>query len=120
MLGAPTHPRAPPEQLGGLPWPQELASCWPKVEEFPLSTLGWLWANVVDQLFVLQDQVTLLALGADSFVGLSAQARVAYTAIDASAVFIVSVILLGLRIAMAVAVKRARARAVLFFLSSGK
>ena len=35
---APTHPRAQPEQLGGLPWPQELASGRPKVEDFPLST----------------------------------------------------------------------------------
>ena len=32
---APTHPRAQPEQLEGLPWPQELASSWPKVEECP-------------------------------------------------------------------------------------
>ena len=35
---APTHPRAPPEQLGSFPWPPELASGWPKVEEIPLST----------------------------------------------------------------------------------
>ena len=35
---APTHPRAPPEPLGSLPWPQELASGRPKVEDFPLST----------------------------------------------------------------------------------
>ena len=35
---APTHPRAPPEHLGGLPWPRELASGWPKVEDSPLST----------------------------------------------------------------------------------
>ena len=35
---AATHPRAQPEQLGGWPWPQELASGWPKVEEFSLST----------------------------------------------------------------------------------
>ena len=34
---APTDRRAQPEHLGGLPWPQELASGWPKVEEFPLS-----------------------------------------------------------------------------------
>ena len=31
---APTHPRAQPEPLGGLPWPQELASGRPKVERF--------------------------------------------------------------------------------------
>ena len=35
---APTHPRAPPGPLGSLPWPQELASGWPKVEDVPLST----------------------------------------------------------------------------------
>ena len=35
---APTQPRAQPEPLGSLPWPQELASGRPKVEEFPLST----------------------------------------------------------------------------------
>ena len=35
---APTHPRAPPEPLGSLPWPQELASGRPKVEDLPLST----------------------------------------------------------------------------------
>ncbi len=34
---APTHPRAPPQHLGGLPWPQELASGRPKVEDAPLS-----------------------------------------------------------------------------------
>ena len=32
---APTHPRAQPEQLGGLPWPQEPASGRPKIEDFP-------------------------------------------------------------------------------------
>ena len=31
---APTHPRAQPEPLGSLPWPQELASGRPKVEDF--------------------------------------------------------------------------------------
>ena len=36
--GAPTQPRAPPEPLGSLPWPQEPASGRPKVEDFPLST----------------------------------------------------------------------------------
>ena len=35
---APTHPRAPPEQLGSFPWPPELASGRPKVEDVPLST----------------------------------------------------------------------------------
>ena len=35
---APTHPGAQPEPLGSLPWPQELASGRPKVEDFPLST----------------------------------------------------------------------------------
>ena len=35
---APTHPRAQPEPLGSLRWPQELASDRPKAEEFPLST----------------------------------------------------------------------------------
>ena len=35
---APTHPRAQPEPLGSLRWPQELASGRPKVEDFPLST----------------------------------------------------------------------------------
>ena len=35
---APSHPGAPPEQLGGWPWPQEPASGWPKVEEVPLCT----------------------------------------------------------------------------------
>ena len=40
---APTHPGAQPEPLGSLPWPQELASGRPKVEEFPLSTTRkWL------------------------------------------------------------------------------
>ena len=40
---APTHPRAQPEPLGSLPWPQELASGRPKVEEFPLSTTRYRW-----------------------------------------------------------------------------
>ena len=35
---APTHPGAQPEPLGSLPWPQELASGRPKVEDVPLST----------------------------------------------------------------------------------
>ena len=35
---APTHPRAPPGPLGSSPWPQELASGWPKAEDVPLST----------------------------------------------------------------------------------
>ena len=35
---APTHPTAPPEHLGGVPWPPQLASDRPEVEEFPLST----------------------------------------------------------------------------------
>ena len=35
---APTHPRAQPEPLGSLRWPQELASDRSKVEDFPLST----------------------------------------------------------------------------------
>ena len=35
---APTHPGAQPEPLGSLPWPQELASGRPKVEDSPLST----------------------------------------------------------------------------------
>ena len=35
---APTHPGAQPEPLGSLPWPQELASGRPKVEDFPLPT----------------------------------------------------------------------------------
>ena len=38
---APTHPRAQPEPLGSLPWPQELASGRPKVEDLPLSTTRW-------------------------------------------------------------------------------
>ena len=41
---APTHPGAPPEPLGSLRWPQQLASDRPKVEESPLSTArrrGW-------------------------------------------------------------------------------
>ena len=36
---APTHPRARPQQLGSLPWPPELASGRPKVEDVPLSTI---------------------------------------------------------------------------------
>ena len=35
---APTHPRAPPEHLGSLPWPQEPATGRLKVGEFSLST----------------------------------------------------------------------------------
>ena len=35
---APTHPGAPPEQLGGSPWPQEPASGRPKAEDSPLAT----------------------------------------------------------------------------------
>ena len=35
---APTQPGAQPEHLGSLPWPQELASGRPKVEDVPLST----------------------------------------------------------------------------------
>ena len=35
-LAARTHPGAPPEPLGGSPWPQEPASGRPKVEEAPL------------------------------------------------------------------------------------
>ena len=35
---APTQPRAQPEPLGSLPWPQELASGRPKVEDLSLST----------------------------------------------------------------------------------
>ena len=35
---APTHLGAPPEQRGGLPWPQHPASGRPKVEDVPLST----------------------------------------------------------------------------------
>ena len=35
---APTHPGAPPGQLGGLPWPQEPALGRPKVEDAPLVT----------------------------------------------------------------------------------
>ena len=33
----PTHPGAPPQQLGGLPLPQELASGRPRVDVFPAS-----------------------------------------------------------------------------------
>ena len=33
-----THPRVPPKHLGSSPWPQELASGRPRVEDFPLST----------------------------------------------------------------------------------
>ena len=36
---APTHPRAPPEHLGGLPWPQEPASGRPKVLRFSTGRL---------------------------------------------------------------------------------
>ena len=35
---APTKSRAHPAPLGSLPWPQQLASGRPKVEDFPLST----------------------------------------------------------------------------------
>ena len=35
---APTRPRAPPEHLGSLPWPQEPASGRPEVEDSPPST----------------------------------------------------------------------------------
>jgi hypothetical protein len=35
---ASTHPRAQPEPLGGSPWPHELASGRPKVEDGPLPT----------------------------------------------------------------------------------
>ena len=35
---APMHPGAPPEPLGSSPWPQELASGWPKDEEVPFAT----------------------------------------------------------------------------------
>ena len=31
----PTHPGAPPEHLGGSPWPQQPASARPQVEDFP-------------------------------------------------------------------------------------
>ena len=36
---ASTHPGAPPQQLGGSPWPQQLPSGRPKVEDVPLSTI---------------------------------------------------------------------------------
>jgi len=49
---APTHPGAPPEHLGGLPWPQELASGRPKVEDFPLSTTRHAGVSIrVDGVF---------------------------------------------------------------------
>ena len=35
--GSPTHPVAPPQPLGGVPWPQQPASGRPKAEDFPLS-----------------------------------------------------------------------------------
>ena len=35
---ASTHPTAPPEHLGGVPWPHQLPSDRPKVEDVPLST----------------------------------------------------------------------------------
>ena len=36
--GAPTHPGAQPEQVGGLPWPPHPASGRPKIETFPPPT----------------------------------------------------------------------------------
>ena len=39
---APTQPRAQPEPLGSLPWPQEPATGRPKVEDSPLSTTRWI------------------------------------------------------------------------------
>ena len=56
---APTHPKAPPEHLGSLPWPQEPATGRPKVEDSPLSTsrrlpaLGVSWANCVNTRLLL-------------------------------------------------------------------
>ena len=35
--GAPTHPGAPPEQLGSLPWPQQLTPGRPKDDDFFIS-----------------------------------------------------------------------------------
>ena len=45
---APTHPGAPPEQVGGLPWPQQPASGRPKDADAPLSTTSHVleWAEV--------------------------------------------------------------------------
>ena len=59
-----THPAAQPEPLGSLPWPQQLASGRPKVEEAPLSTapqarlflsgLAWLDSSVGGVLAALE------------------------------------------------------------------
>ena len=44
---APRHLRALPEHLGSLPWPQELASRRPKVEDshFQPAAVGGSWAE---------------------------------------------------------------------------
>ena len=55
---APTHPRASPEQLGSLRWPQEPASGRPKVEDSPLpTTRSWGTDNqIIASVQTLLDQ----------------------------------------------------------------
>ena len=78
---------------------------------------GWLWNNVVDQIFTWEQETTLSALGSDDVQALNTQDKIVYEAIDLLAVVIITVFLLGLRIAMALSVKQAKARAVLYLFS---
>ena len=59
---APTHAGAPPEPRS-LPWPQELASGWPKVEERPRSTTryGGLNTHNLDNAHAIAPEKFLLA-----------------------------------------------------------
>ena len=60
---APTHPGAPPEHLGSLRWPQELASGRRKAEDF--STLN----DQVDALETFSDRSQASALARNQLHG---------------------------------------------------
>ena len=71
---APTHPGAPPEQLGGSPRPRQPASGRPKVEDAPLPTPQELPEKLRAQLGMVKKRPLIESVGL--FQNVSAQCTV--------------------------------------------
>jgi hypothetical protein len=57
------HPGAPPQRRAGSPWPQQLASCRPKVEDVPASLHQVALADAPDYYNIIKDPLDLSTIG---------------------------------------------------------
>ena len=61
--GSPVYPGAPPQRLAGSPWPQQLASGRPKVEDVPASLHQVALADAPDYYNIIKDPLDLSTIG---------------------------------------------------------